>query len=98
VRRYLLDTTPLAAYLNRRPTAIDLIGPWIARREATTSVLAYGEVVEYIKGSADFDRRLTQLQRLLHDIHPYFLTLPILERYADTRRQLRPPFGARPYW
>ena len=58
-----------------------------------TSVLAYGEVIEYIKGFPDFDRRHTQLRRLLQEILPLFLNYPILERYADIRRQLRPPYG-----
>jgi predicted nucleic acid-binding protein len=30
---------------------------------------------------------------MLREIYPYFLTYPILERYAAIRRQLRPPYG-----
>lgn len=93
MRRYLLDTTPLAAYLNGRPSAVALIRPWIERREAATSILAYGEIVEYIRGFQNFERRLRELRRLLRDVYPYFLTFPILERYAEIRRALRPPFG-----
>lgn len=29
----------------------------------------------------------------MHQIHPYALTYPSLERYGDLRRQLRPPRG-----
>lgn len=83
----------MAAFLNRRQAAIDLISPWIERREVTTSILVYGEVVEYIKGLADFPVRHTQLKVLLRGVIPYFLTYSILERYADIRRQLRPPRG-----
>jgi predicted nucleic acid-binding protein len=83
----------MAAFLNRRQAAIDLISPWIERREATTSILVYGEVVEYIKGLADFPVRHAQLKVLLREVIPYFLTYSILERYADIRRQLRPPRG-----
>ena len=93
MRRYLLDSTPMAAYLNRRQAAIDLVSPWIERREVATSILVYGEVTEYIKSLADFPKRHAQLKRLLREILPYFLTYSVLERYADIRRQLRPPRG-----
>jgi len=75
MRRYLIDTTPLAAFLFNRPAAISLMSPWIRNHEATTSILVYGEIVEYLRN------------------RPYFLTYPIMERYADIRRQLRPPHG-----
>ena|ERR1035437_6309492 len=94
MRRYLLDTTPLTAYLLNRPAAVELIQPWIRRREAATSILVYAEVVEYIKGFSDFLRRQVQLRDLLTEITPFFLTYAVLERYADIRRQLRPPHGS----
>jgi predicted nucleic acid-binding protein len=93
MRRFLLDTTPMAAYLHERRAAMSLIRPWVENHEVVTSILAYGEIVEYIKGFADFERRHGQLRRLLLEIYPFFLTFPILERYADIRRQLRPPHG-----
>jgi predicted nucleic acid-binding protein len=93
MRRYLLDSAPMAAYLNRRQAAIDLIAPWIERHEVATSILVYGEVTEYIKSLPDFPERHAQLKRLLAEILPYFLTYSILELYADIRRQLRPPRG-----
>ena len=68
MRQYLLDSAPLAAYLNGRQVAVDLISPWIARRHA-------------------------QLRRLLCEVYPYFLTYAIMDRYANIRRQLRPPHG-----
>ena len=74
MRQYLLDSTPLAAYLNGRQVAVDLISPWIARREAATSIPVYGEITEYLKGLSHFSRRHAQLRRLLREVYPYFLT------------------------
>ena len=48
MRRYLLDTSPLAALLLARPAAVELIAPWMERHEAATSILVYAEVVEYM--------------------------------------------------
>jgi predicted nucleic acid-binding protein len=93
MRRYLLDTGPLGAYLQGRQAVVNLVAPWLRAHEAATSILAYGEVVEYIKGFPDFLPLHTQLRRLLRHIYPYFLTYRILERYADLRRSLRPPHG-----
>ena len=91
MRRYLLDTAPLAALLLARPAAVDLISPWLHRHEVATSILAYAEVVEYIKDFSDAKR--PQLRTLLGEVYPYFLTNPILERYTDIRRSLRKPHG-----
>ena len=91
MRRYLLDTAPLAGYLLGRQWAVEMIDP--DRHEVATSILAYGEVVEYLKGLADFPARHAQLRRQLREIRPYILTYPILDRYADVRRALRPPHG-----
>lgn len=93
MKRYLLDASPLSAYLQNRQGAFQLISPWIQAEEVTTSILAYGEVVEYIKGAVTFTTRHQQLRELLSEITPYFLTYHILERYADIRRALRPPYG-----
>jgi len=93
MKRYLLDTGPLGAYLQGRQPAVDLILPWIKRGEASTSVLAYGEVIEYIKSLQDFPTKYMILRGLLGAIYPYFLTYSILERYAEIRRTLRPPHG-----
>jgi predicted nucleic acid-binding protein len=93
MRRYLLDTGPLGAYLQGRQAVVNLVAPWLRAQEAATSILAYAEVVEYIKGFPDFIPLHTQLRRLLRHIYPYFLTYRILERYADLRRSLRRPYG-----
>jgi predicted nucleic acid-binding protein len=93
MRRYLLDTGPLGAYLQGREPAVDLFLPWIRRSEASTSVLVYGEVIEYIKGLHNYPTKYMVLRGLLGAIYPYFLTYSILERYAEIRRALRPPHG-----
>src|SRR5918992_4089891 len=93
MRRYLLDTAPLAALLLARPAAVDLITPWLKRHELATSILAYAEVVEYIKDFSDAHRRQLQLRTLLGAVYPYFLTYPIFERNTNIRRSLRKPHG-----
>lgn len=93
MRRYLLDTGPLGAYLQGREPAVDLILPWIMHGEASTSILVYGEVIEYIKGLHNFPTKYREIRGLLGSIYPYFLTYSILERYAEIRRTLRPPHG-----
>jgi predicted nucleic acid-binding protein len=93
MRRYLLDTGPLGAYLQGREAAVDLIVPWIRRSEAATSILVYGELIEYLKSLRDYPTKYLGLRGLLGAVYPYFLTYAILERYADIRRALRPPHG-----
>ncbi|HVC34412.1 MAG TPA: type II toxin-antitoxin system VapC family toxin [Chloroflexota bacterium] len=93
MRRYLLDTAPLAALLHGRQGAVALITPWIARHEVTTSILVYAEVMEYLQGRSGLPEYHAVLRTLLREIYPYFLTFPVLERYAQIRRELRPPHG-----
>jgi predicted nucleic acid-binding protein len=93
VRRYLLDTALVAALLHNRSTAVGLARPWLLAHEAATSVLVYGEVLEYIKTRPNFPAHHNGLQALLGEVYPYFVTYPILERYADIRLALRKPHG-----
>ena len=93
MRRYLLDTPILSAYLQGRRGAVALVDPWIQNAEAAASALVYAEVVEYLAGQTNFAQRRRHLHRLLLDVFPYFPTLPILDRYGAIRRQLRPPHG-----
>lgn len=94
MRRYLLDTTPLSAYLSGRRTALERLGDWLARGELATSGLVYAEVLEGLRSRPAFPERRRQLLELLSsDVHPYTLTSPILERYSLLRRQLRTPYG-----
>src|SRR5713101_7588344 len=90
MKRYLLDTSLLAAYLHNRPPAVTLIASWLQHDEAVTSILVYGEVIEYLKGLSNYAEKYTKLHTILHEIPPYPLTYAILERYADIRRTLRP--------
>ncbi len=50
MKKYLLDTSLVAGYLLNRVRAIELVSPLIEREEAATTILVYGEVVEYVKG------------------------------------------------
>lgn len=93
MRRYLLDTSVLSAYLLGRPGAVSLVSPWIRSREVATSILVFGEVIEYLKGRQDFEQRHSELRDLVVEISSHFLTYSIVERYADIRRHLRPPHG-----
>jgi predicted nucleic acid-binding protein len=72
---------------------VALIDPWLDRGEVTTSILVYGEVIEYLMGRSRFPERQTQLRRLLREITPLFLNYSVLDRYALVRRSLRPPHG-----
>jgi predicted nucleic acid-binding protein len=89
MRQYLLDTTLLSALLFGRTGAVSLIYPWIVSREVVTSILVYGEVIEYLRSFPDFPRRRTELRRLLRGVYPLALTYGIVERYSEIRRALR---------
>ncbi len=90
MKRYLLDTSLLAAYLHNRTQAITLMSLWVQRDEAVTSILVYGEVIEYLKGLPNFQQKYDKFHTILHEIPPNPLTYAILERYANIRRTLRP--------
>lgn len=94
MRRYLLDSGPLSAYLLGRSQALSLVKPWIVGQEVGTTFLSYGEVFEYTRGLPDSSQRQSELRRLLREIHPYPLNYAIMERYADLRRRMRPPHGS----
>ena len=57
MKRYLLDTSPLAAYLQNQPLAVRLIRPLIKRHEVATSIIVYAEVTEYLQGLPDALKR-----------------------------------------
>ncbi len=90
---YLLDTAIVTAYLRGRSGAIALVSPWMAARQVGTSVVVYGEGVEYLRGFSDPRRWQAALGALLRQMRVYDLTYSILERYADLRRAMRPPPG-----
>jgi len=89
MKKYLLDTSILSAFLNEKQKTIALIKPWISKDEAATSILVYGEVIEYIKTKPRYKQYRTAIRKLLKKIPPYSLSLSILERYADIRLALR---------
>ena len=91
--RYLLDAGPLASLLAGRPAAVELMSPRLQQREAATSILIYGEVLEHIKGLPAFPSRRLALRQLLLRVPPYVLRMQTMEHYADIRRSLRPPHG-----
>ena len=66
---------------------------WIYNDEATTSIVVYGELTEYLKSFPDFPRHQATLRMLLRKVRPYPLTYALLEQYADLRRAMRPPHG-----
>jgi len=93
--RYLLDTGVLNAFLRGRHGAVALVDPWLATGDVCTSILVYGEIVEFLQGlpPPDFARREAELREVLRDIHPLPLSYPILRRYATLRRAMRPTAG-----
>ena len=93
MRGYLLDTPLVTAYLRGRPRAIALLSPWMAAHEAGTSVIVYGEGIEYLRSFPAPQQWQTALRALLRQMRVYDLTYAILERYADLRRAMRPPHG-----
>jgi hypothetical protein len=64
MKRYLLDTGLVAAFLHGRKHVVELIDPWVRKEAAATSILVYGEVIEYLKGLADYSHYKVRLQRL----------------------------------
>lgn len=90
MKKYLLDTSIVAAFLNKRPGAVKLIKPWVSASEAATSLLVYGEVIEYIKNKPKYKYKHTSAKNLLKAISPYSLSASIVELYADLRLLLRP--------
>jgi predicted nucleic acid-binding protein len=93
MRFYLLDTALLAGFFHKRQKAVTLIAPWVKKNEAVTSILVYAEVIEYLKGLPDYQAHYAAFHRLISEIKPSPLTYPILDRYAQLRREMRQPHG-----
>lgn len=93
MKKYLLDNGPLVALVKGRPGAERLMRPWVEHDEAATSILAYGEAIEYFRSLSDFSRHRSNLRALLQGITPYRVTYAIMERYADLRRGMRRSAG-----
>src|SRR6185437_489734 len=93
MKKYLLDNGPLVALVKGRPGAERLMRPWVELDEAATSILAYGEAIEYFRSLSDFSHHRSNLRALLQGITPYRVTYAIMERYADLRRGMRHSVG-----
>ena len=93
MKQYLLDTNILGAYLRGRSSVVNIAQNWIHNDEAATSIVVYGEIIEYFKSFSQYPRYQAALRILLRKVHPYSRTYTILERYADIRRIMRPPYG-----
>jgi len=93
MRKYLLDTTPLAAFMLGRRRALETISPWIVNREVVTSIISYGEAEDHIKLWPNYIARHSTLVRQLDEIKPLAITRHIMELYADIRLQMRAPRG-----
>ena len=87
MKRYLLDTALVAAFLHGRPKAVELITPLVKRDEAATSILVYGEVIEYLKGLPTFGEYKAKLQQLfrLKQITPYPLVFDSRKHYQPLK-------------
>ena len=46
---YLLDTGVLNAYLRGRRGIVSLVDPWLDTEQVVTSILVYGEIVEFLQ-------------------------------------------------
>jgi predicted nucleic acid-binding protein len=91
---YLLDTAPLAAYIFGRPGAVARLDALIQNGQATTSILTFGEVIEYLRSFPNFGHNEQTLRGLLRNaVRPYALTYTIEIRYADIRRLMRATRG-----
>jgi predicted nucleic acid-binding protein len=87
---YLLDTAPLAAYIFGRPGAVARLDGLIKGGQAATSILTFGEVIEYLRSFPNFTQNEQTLRGLLHNsVRPFALTYAIGIRYADLRRLMR---------
>lgn len=93
MKRVLLDTGPLTAYIEGRHGAIQNLGTWFANDEATTSSLVYAEIHEHFLGQPDYFANRRALRRLVRNVPAIRLSYAILERYGVLRRQMRRPHG-----
>ncbi len=89
MRQYLLDTNILSAYIQGRSGVVSLIQGWVHDNQTATSIVVYGEIIEYLKSFPDYVKRKRDLRNLLKKVYPYDLNYDLLERYADMRRSMR---------
>jgi len=90
MKRYPLDNGIVVAFIKGRPGALRLMQPRMAAHEAATSVVVYGEAIEYFKAQTGYAKFRAGLRTFLREVSPYQLTYPILERCADLRLAMCP--------
>lgn len=89
--KYVLDTSPLAAYVRGRKGAVARLDGIIRNQETATSIFNYGEVIE---GLRSFPAVYTQYQSILRgllqtQVTPLMPDYRVMERYAEIRRTMR---------
>jgi len=89
MRKYLLDTTPLTAFLLGRKRAVEMITPWLKEKEVVTSIVVYGEVDEYLKILHNYNLLHLQLRRQLQEIKPCAMTR-YMSSWVLSRRNICP--------
>lgn len=88
--KYLLDTGPFSAWLRGRNGARQLLGQMIEQGEAVTSILVYGEVMEYFLRFPHYAQLQADTRGFLaKQVKPLSVTYAIGERYATIRRSMR---------
>jgi predicted nucleic acid-binding protein len=93
VKKVLLDTGPLTAYIEGRRGALENLGNWFAADEAATISLVYAEIHEHFLGQPNYVANRRALRKLFRQVPPTPPSYPILERYGVLRRQMRRPHG-----
>lgn len=86
---FLLDTTPLVGYFLNRQGAVELVNALRSGMTVQTSVMSYGEAVEHMRGGQSPTTGSERLRQLLDVIPPLFISLDVMDRYAELRRQMR---------
>jgi predicted nucleic acid-binding protein len=89
VTSFLLDTTLLAGYFLNRPNAVEVVDSLRPGSIVQTSILSYGEVVEHLRGKSLYTSKFGSLRELLSVFEPVYLSMEIMDNYADLRRAMR---------
>jgi predicted nucleic acid-binding protein len=86
--KYLLDSDPVADWLNGQPEAIQLFSS-IQQDGLAMSLISYGEIYEGIYFGRDPQAAEAGLRNLLRFVDVLPLSRAILNRFAQIRGQLR---------
>jgi len=94
MRRYLLDTGPLGAYLQVGSLLLTSLFPGSGAEKQQRVSWSTASSSSTSRACTTIPPGIWGGDGLLGAIYPYFLTYSILERYAEIRRTLRPPHGS----